>query len=153
MIAILKACYNKVIAVKPFTSRPSNSEKYFVCMDFKFTDKDKEYKKIIDKLDEILKQSHQTKKLNLNDIFPEFKPDYDPGFLKNIIKLNLDIENTNFKCINEIKKFIDDQNFYGDTYQMKRQEQINASKYWISHFFPDPKKFDEAKKTLKKMFQ
>jgi 23S rRNA U2552 (ribose-2'-O)-methylase RlmE/FtsJ len=43
-LAILKMFWNKVEVIKPLTSRPSNSEKYYVCMDFKYNDSDKEFK-------------------------------------------------------------------------------------------------------------
>jgi len=35
LLQILHNCYNQVHIVKPFTSRPANSEKYLVCNDFK----------------------------------------------------------------------------------------------------------------------
>lgn len=35
LISILKMFYNEINIVKPFTSRPANSEKYFVCVGFK----------------------------------------------------------------------------------------------------------------------
>ena len=35
LVSILHSLYTHVYIVKPFTSRPANSEKYLVCLDFK----------------------------------------------------------------------------------------------------------------------
>ena len=43
IISILSELYEDVQFVKPLTSRTSNSEKYAVCMKFKFDDNSKEY--------------------------------------------------------------------------------------------------------------
>ena len=56
-----------------------------------------------------------------------------------LIHINTKIANKQFKQINEIVDFINNQNYHGDNYQMRRQIQINANRYWISHFFPDKK--------------
>ena len=46
-ISILNALYDKVFMVKPLTSRPSNSEKYAVCIGFKYSDSDAKLKNIL----------------------------------------------------------------------------------------------------------
>jgi hypothetical protein len=56
--------------------------------------------------------------------------------------MNKTIANRQFKSINEIVQFINDQNYYGDNYQMHRQMQIDASKYWIRLFMPEDKNFN-----------
>lgn len=38
LISILNSLYSKIFIVKPFTSRPANSEKYLVCVDFNAKD-------------------------------------------------------------------------------------------------------------------
>jgi len=150
-LAVLKACYNKVEIIKPLTSRPSNSEKYFVCMDFKYSDKDKEFKDISKKLIELLKDIHNQQNLKIVDIFSEFIADEE--FLNNIINVNIMIENKQFKAINEIVSFIEAQNFYGDTYQMNRQKQINAAKFWNTNFLPENKNdLEDKRKYLLKYF-
>lgn len=148
-LAILKACYNKVEVVKPLTSRTSNSEKYYVCMDFKYDD-NKEFKEISKKLLMMLKNIHNEQKLNIVDIFSDFNPNIE--FLHNIINMNVMIENKQFKEINEILKFIEAQNFYGDTYQTSRQKQIEASKLWISLFFPEKKDLSIIREKIKECF-
>lgn len=150
-LAVLQACYKKVEVIKPLTSRQSNSEKYYVCMDFKYDDKDKEFKEISKKLLDILKQIHSEQKLKIVDIFSDFNPDIK--FLHPIINMNILIENKQFKAVNEIKTFLDAQNFYGDKYQMSRQKQINAAKFWINHFLPeDTKNLPKLREKIQKYF-
>jgi 23S rRNA U2552 (ribose-2'-O)-methylase RlmE/FtsJ len=149
-LTILKMFWNKVEVIKPLTSRPSNSEKYYVCMDFKYNDSDKEFKDFSKKLLVILKEIHGEQKFKIVDIFSDYFP--DDKFLKNIIDLNVKIENEQFKAINQIVAFIKAQNFYGDTYQMNRQKQINAAKFWISHFFPKDDELEKSRYALKKYF-
>lgn len=138
-ISILEQFYNKVCVIKPLLSRPSNSEKYFVCMDFKFNDSDNDYKNMIKKLDKIHQQSHKNNNLNLVDIFPKYEPSKE--LLEYIVYVNIEIANNQFKSLNEIVEFINSQNYYGDIYQMRRDLQILANKYWISKFYPNPNDF------------
>ena len=146
-MSILRQCYNKVDIVKPLTSRLSNSEKYLVCMDFKYDNN----KEITTKLTEMLKIIHKEQKLKIVNVFSNFKPDEE--FLNTITKYNIILENQNYKAINNIVKFIKAQNYYGDTYQMARQMQINAAKFWINNFLPSNiDKLDKIKKSLKKIF-
>jgi 23S rRNA U2552 (ribose-2'-O)-methylase RlmE/FtsJ len=150
-VSILKACYNKVEIIKPLTSRLSNSEKYFICMDFKYSEKDKEYKLIVDKLLKMLKTIHETKDYKIVNMFSEYE--LEDNFLKNMIELNVKIENEQYKTINLIIKYIQEQNFYGDSYQMNRQKQINAAKFWTSHFLPsDNKELENIRLKLHKLY-
>lgn len=138
-IALLQQFYNKVYITKPLLSRPSNSEKYVVCLDFVFNDSDSDFKNMIKKLDKIHQLSHKNIKLNLVDLFPDYEP--EKNLLDYVIYTNVEIANNQFKSLNEIVEFINSQNYYGDIYQMKRDLQIFANKYWINRFYPDPQNF------------
>lgn len=139
-ISVLQQFYYKIYITKPLMSRPSNSEKYIVCIDFKYNDNDNEYKNMVKKLDKILELSHKNKELNLVDIFPNFEPNNELiGF---ITYLNIQIANNQFKGLNEIVEFVNSQNYYGDIYQMRRDLQIFANKYWISRFYPPLNQFN-----------
>lgn len=147
MIAILKEFYNKVYINKPLMSRPSNSEKYLICMDFKYNEKDAEYKKKMDKLYEILNESHGNSDFNLLDIFPTYEP--EKSLSRHMMIVNIKIMNVQFKAINAIVDFLNKQNFYGDVYQLARQHQIEASKYWIDLFYPSNQKLKNTETILK----
>lgn len=143
-ICLLASLYNKVFITKPLMSRPSNSEKYIVCVDFKYSDSDKEYKNISKQLDLLLSEAHTSKNsLKIVDIYPEYK--IPKKILDHVMQINIKIANEQFKSLNEILKFINSNNYYGDTYQDHREMQIEASKYWIDLFFPDPAKYKEYK--------
>ena len=109
-IAILTKFYENIIMTKPLTSRPSNSEKYLVCMNFKYNDSDSEYKNMIKKLEQIHEQMHENK-LNLIDKFPSYQP--SKILLDYIIYTNIEIANNQFKNINEIVEYINSQNYFG----------------------------------------
>jgi len=147
---ILKIFYNKIEIIKPLTSRLASSEKYFICMDFKYDDTDKEYKKYTNMLLEMLKEIHKEQNLNIINIFSNYTP--DNNFLNNIIKLNIEIENKQFKALNNIFTYINNNNFFGDVYQMNRQKQINASKFWTNNFFPKDNELEKNRKNLNKYF-
>lgn len=142
-VSILASLYSKVFIAKPLMSRESTSERYVVCTQFKYSDSDKEYKSIVKQLDEMLEKSHKNKSLKLNDLFSDY--DIKDELKNHIIEINTSIANKQMKSITEIVSFINAQNYYGDLYQDKRDKQIEASKYWISLFFPDPKDYKETK--------
>jgi 23S rRNA U2552 (ribose-2'-O)-methylase RlmE/FtsJ len=150
IISILTELYENVYFVKPLTSRPSNSEKYAVCMNFKYSEKDKKFKEISKKLDDLIEVAHKNKyKDKIIDIFSEYKITQE--FKASMIEINTHVANEQYKSINDINRFISAQNFYGDVYQEKREEQIFWSKYWINLFFPDQKDFIKSKKMAKEL--
>lgn len=142
-ISVLQQFYEKINIVKPLTSRLSNSEKYVVCLNFKFDPTDSLYLKMIKKLEKIHLSAHSNKILNLIDIFPKYNLPTD--LLNYIVFMNIEIANIQFKNVNDIIKFINAQNYYGDVYQMRRDLQIHANKYWISRFFTNIKNNDIKK--------
>lgn len=149
-ITILKTFYDKIDVIKPYTSRPSNSEKYYVCQNFKFDSDNKQYIAYTKKLMDMLATIHKEPKLKITDIMTDFNIDLDSNFLKPIIDTNIRIKNEQFKAINQIITFINEQNYYGDKYQTSRQNQINAANYWINTFFPND--YDTLLKNRKKLF-
>lgn len=147
-ISILTSFYKTINVTKPLMSRASNSEKYIICMDF-IDNKDND--KRIKKLDNILDQMNENKGLSIVDIFPEFQTNDE--FKSTLIKLNSCIENRQFIDINRMIVFINKQNFRGDEYTQRRQMQIDATKYWLDTFFPEPKDFENKKSKLMKQTQ
>lgn len=144
LLYLLSQMYTNVYLVKPLTSRLSNSEKYAVCLGFKFNETDDKYKSIVTKLTNIHTLLHVNKDKNIVDIWPEINITEnitlsDPlhKFKITMIYVNKTIANKQYKNINEMIQFINNQNYYGDSYQMHRQMQIDASKYWIKLFMPE----------------
>lgn len=148
-IYILTQMYNQVNIVKPLTSRSSNSEKYCVCVGFRYGENDSQYLNIMTKLENILTNLHKNKEKNLIKIWsPLILPN---DFKLTMIYTNTRIANMQLKSINKIVEFIKAQNYYGDVYQMNRQMQIDANKYWISLFMPPINKFDDKLREIRKM--
>ena len=141
LILLLTQMYEKVYFVKPLMSRLSNSEKYCVCINFKLNDKDKIYQTITKQLESIMKQLHNEPDLEITKLWSDVKlPEL---FTKKMIYSNTHIANHQLKSINEIVEFIKLQNYHGDAYQMHRQLQIDASKYWIDNFMSNNKNNEE----------
>ncbi len=147
LICILKSFYDEVYVAKPLMSRESNSEKYIICKNFKYNN-GKERNKKISLLDSILKDAFKQKNKNIVDIFPTFKIGND--LKTTMIKINTDISNRQLILINQMVDFIQKQNYRGDVYQQKREDQIEATKFWTNIFFPEVKDFDTYKKTIMK---
>lgn len=146
IINILTTFYKDVYFVKPLMSRASNSEKYAVCLNF-LDPKDKSKK--IDKLNKLIDLMNKNKNLNLVKVFPDFN--LNDSFRGTLIKLNLDIANKQFKTINEMITFINNENYRGEEYISKREKQIEASRYWIDKFFPEQKEFKSKREAMLKL--
>jgi 23S rRNA U2552 (ribose-2'-O)-methylase RlmE/FtsJ len=134
IIYILTSFYDQVQIYKPYTSRPSNSEKYVICKGFLF-DQDKDKAKLKDKMSklETILESFQTKEY-IVDIFSDF--DLPKEYLDFFTILNTTISNVQQVEINKIVEYINGNNFYGEKYQNYRAEQIEATKFWTETFYP-----------------
>jgi 23S rRNA U2552 (ribose-2'-O)-methylase RlmE/FtsJ len=146
VIYLLSQMFDKVTMVKPLMSRPYLGEKYAVCQNFKFSDSDAKFKSLTKKLDDVHKSLHESKTLNIVEIYPDLVLPND--YRIDMIHVNKLIANKQIKMINEIIEFINAQNYYGDVYQDHRQLQIEANKYWIRLFFPDKKDHDKISEHL-----
>jgi hypothetical protein len=146
-ILILQSFYAEVYAVKPLTSRRSNSEKYLVCLGFKHGES-KEKDSAIAKLEDVLEQSNKSG-LNMVSLFPDYN--INENTKTAIIKMNTSIANFQFIRINQIVDFIQKQNYRGDTYQNRREMQIEANKYWVDKFLPEAKAFTKKVNEMTKL--
>ena len=146
-ILLLKYFYNDVYIIKPFTSRESNSERYVICKNFKFSEKDIETisKSMLLSLDTI--DVYKNDKLYfLYDIFPSINiPD---KLTLNIVSINKQITNQQFCVINQMMEYLDESNFHGEKYMKYKERQINSTKYWINIFLSNNSDNNKAKKIL-----
>jgi len=144
IMAILKELYNDVYFMKPLTSRISNSEKYVICMKFKYNDTDKQYIKIMSVLETIMIDMHNNKSDFVTDIFSEWILPFN--LKKFIIGMNTTLSNIQFKNVGMITSYIKKNIFLGDEYYEKRNEQIEGNAYWIDIYYPNDKTFNNTKK-------
>ena len=146
IFAILISIYEQIFVVKPFISRSSESERFIICMGFKYTDKDNEYNNILKKIEEINKLINDNAKMTLCNIFKTYELTFK--FKIRMIKLNTLLTNKLFKAIGENVNFINSQKYYGDKYQQYRDAQIEANNYWVETYLPELKNFKEIKKRI-----
>jgi 23S rRNA U2552 (ribose-2'-O)-methylase RlmE/FtsJ len=139
IISMLSALYEDVYFIKPLTSRISNSEKYAVCLKFKYADDDKEFKMILSKLEDIHKTMHENKSLFVVGLFSEYRIPRD--FVTCITSMNILFSNLQLKIINKSVSFLRKEIYSGDEYYDSRDEQIKATKYWIETFYPKDKQY------------
>lgn len=144
IVSMLKMLYNEVYFVKPLTSRLSNSEKYAVCIGFKWADKDKIYIDIVKKLNELYKIIHENKSDKIVDIFPTFA--IPTNLIRTMIELNKEISNPQLKSIGEIISFVEKEVYSGDEYHDRKEDQIDGAKFWNATFLPTQENLEKNKK-------
>ena len=128
IISILNDVFENVFIIKPFVSRPSNSEKFLVCMNYLAVDKNK-----LNKLLDIITKANNNGKY-LVDIFPDYIIPESLELL-NIIT-SVKFSNNQHKYINTMVNYLNSYNFYGDIYNELLDKQKKANNYWISTFYP-----------------
>lgn len=142
MLYIVTSFYDESYIFKPYTSRPSNSEKYLICKGFKFDQSSKELQKMISQLEDVLKEFNTEQ--HVNDIFTDYNlPD---DFVLLFRKISTKIANNQQIEINKMIDYINGNNYYGTKYHKYRDEQIIATKYWKETFYPIDKKIFKEKK-------
>ena len=94
LLYLLYQCYDKVSIYKPYTSRITNSEKYIVCIGFRYN------KNIIDLL-----KTYYNKKIDLNIIIPK-------SFINNLKYYNQIYVDNQIRNINNIIDKINSNNIY-----------------------------------------
>jgi len=146
MLTILTSLYREVYLIKPLMSRPTNSEKYAVCLDFKFSHKEEKYKQLDKKFTNMLKEIHNSKD-NIIDLFTDYEVPKE--FLINLTELNTEISNAQLWSLNNTFTFINSNNYYGDVYQNRREDQIRATNFWTESFYPEVNKLEEHRDKAK----
>lgn len=130
LIYLLSSFYNETNIYKPFFSRPTNSEKFLICKKFKFSKKEINDK--IKSLENVLELMNTNK--FIFDIYPDL---IIPNSYLNVFKfINIKIANQQQIMINDIVKYIKENNYYGDKYHNYKEKQNDATKWWKINFFP-----------------
>jgi 23S rRNA U2552 (ribose-2'-O)-methylase RlmE/FtsJ len=142
ILNILSVLYEKVILIKPYMSRESNSEKYVVCL--KYLDNNS---KLVDKMEKLVESAFANPKSHIVDILSTL--DLSKQFQASVMKYNSSLTNKQVRQIDKIVSFIKSRNYYGNEYNKSRDEQIKATKEWIKHFFPDKKDLSFSKKKIR----
>jgi 23S rRNA U2552 (ribose-2'-O)-methylase RlmE/FtsJ len=134
IIYLLGTFYEEMYIYKPYFSRLSNSEKYLICKHFKY-DQKKDNKFLEQKIKVLEKCLTEMNSLKfVYDIFPSLLLPNE--YLDNIKFINIKFANLQQIMINEIIKYIKENNYFGDKYHEYREKQIEATKWWTNTFFP-----------------
>jgi len=128
LIFVMSQMFDEVLVYKPYTSRPSNSEKYIIFKKFK------KNINLIKKLENLLENYEGY----LIDFFPTLI--LPEKFEEMFTDINIKILNKQTININEIVTFIKNGDFKGSVYNTHREQQIEASKFWKKEFLNKPKK-------------
>ena len=129
IIYLLTSMYKDCYLYKPYFSRPSDNEKYIICKNFDINNKEL----IISNLETILKS---LKDNYITDIFININNDMLKDLYNTFKFINIKIVNQQQIIINDIVKYIKENNYYGDKYHEYRNQQIDASQWWITNFLP-----------------
>jgi 23S rRNA U2552 (ribose-2'-O)-methylase RlmE/FtsJ len=150
IIYILSSLFEEVYINKPLLSRLSDSEKYLICKKYKYDTTDKKINKIIKMLEEIISKIDSNN--FLNDILVDYiLPD---DFINNFKFINTKLVNEQQILINEIVKYIKDNNYFGDKFHDSKNKQIEATKWWVSLFFPPSNNiYQTNKETVQQMLK
>jgi len=130
LLYLITSLYDETYIYKPLFSRPSENDKYLICKNFNCNEKTK----LINNLEEIL---NEIKNKNINyvaDIFLDF--DIPQSFLDIFKFTNIKLVNQQQILINEIVKYIKDNNYFGDKYHEFRNQQIQSTELWVEKFYP-----------------
>ena len=135
MIYLLSMFYDDVYITKPYTSLSSEDEKYIVCKNFKYDQK--EITKELKYLTEILIKMDTTSPNNqfIDDIIS--KMEVPSNFLNMIKYSNIELLNSQQITINKIVTFIKNNNYFGEDYHNYKDNQDNAHKFWKQYFYND----------------
>jgi 23S rRNA U2552 (ribose-2'-O)-methylase RlmE/FtsJ len=143
-IAILNELFDNVYFVKPLSNKQYTSDKYAVCIGFKYDEKHKDFKSINKKLNDIVDKLQKNINYKISDIFTDYI--IPRNFITSIIQINNITSNAQFRNLNEMIEFIEKEIYFGTVYHEKRENQINSAKYWNNLFYPNIKDFSVIKK-------
>jgi hypothetical protein len=144
MIYLLSSFYEKIYIYKPFYSRASESEKYVICKGFKYDQKkDASYLDIkLKSLEKVLEGMNSNK--FVYDIYSDMSLPNE--YLNKFKFMNIKIANPQQIMINEIVIYIKENNYFGEKYHKHREQQIEATKWWVSNFYPPSNNLHEKNK-------
>lgn len=152
LIYILSSFYEECYIYKPYFSRTSNSEKYVVCKNFKY-DQKKDSKVLEPKLKSLEKVLEDMNSLKyVFDIYPELVVPKE--YLNRFKFMNIKIANPQQIMINDIVTYIKENNYYGEKYHTYREKQIDATKWWVTNFYPPSNNlYEKNKEDLAKLLK
>jgi 23S rRNA U2552 (ribose-2'-O)-methylase RlmE/FtsJ len=144
IVFLIVSLFDNVVVYKPLLSRQSDSDKYLICQKYKYDNSDKNIKKLANSIEKILKLVDSNN--FLNDIFIDIEV---PNTFQNDFKfINTKLVNLQQILINEIVKYIKENNYFGDKFHENKNKQIEATKWWVKTFYPPSNNIYQTNKDL-----
>jgi len=122
LIHVISSLFKECYMIKPLTSLPYTSEKYFVGLSFN------KNKAIIESLEKIIEN-----KSTIISLFSELT--MTEKFMATVTIMNTQIENKQIEIYDKIISFVKSQNYHGDEYEEYRKKQIELTTYWLDNYY------------------
>lgn len=147
MIYILSSFFEETFVYKPFSSRNSDVDRYLILKNFK---SNKKLDNIISTFESVLKMMDTNK--YVADIFPELV--ITKEFMGLFRFINIKLVNNQQIMINDIIKYIKENNYFGDKYHSYRDKQIESTQWWVNNFYPPSVSiYNKNKEDLTKLYK
>ena len=147
LIYLISSFYEDSLIYKPFISRQSDTDRYLILKNFKAS---KNIDNLIKILETIIKSIDD--KNYISDIFPEMVVSKE--FMGIFKFVNVKLVNNQQIMINEIIKYIKENNYFGDKYHIFRDKQIESTKWWITTFYPPSKNlYKKSEEDISKLYK
>ena len=144
-IYLLLCSYEECYIYKPYFSRGNEIEKFIICKNYKKNDK------IIKLLESINKKINNKNDNFIIEIFSKFEL-YNS--LINLFRyINIELVNKQQIIINDIIKYVKNNNYFGDLYHKYKNIQEESGKWWEDNFMPNDKKLNEKREIFLNMFK
>jgi hypothetical protein len=132
MIYLLSSFYDETYIYKPLFSRPTDSEKYLICKKFNHDPDSKLLNNKIKSLEYVLEKMSSNK--FIFDIYNNL--DIPIDYINDFKLINTKLINQQQIICNKIITYIKENNYFGDMYHSYKNEQIDATKWWVNYFYP-----------------
>lgn len=127
LLMIFSQFFDEIHIVKPHTSNDNLNEKYAIGKKYK------ENADLLKKLTSLFTKINKNKTDYIVDIFSDLK--IDENFVKEIIKINYKLIDTEYRVINNMYQFILEKNYFGVKYHEYVNSQVENSKLWLKRYF------------------
>ena len=146
ILYVLQSFFEEVYMYKAYQSRHSDTEKYLILKNFK-SSKTSDVVKSLESAGKLMEKNKY-----MADIFPELVIPRD--YLQVMKFLNVKLVNHQQIMINDIVKYIKENNYFGNKYHEYRDKQIESTKWWIKNFYPPSVNlYEKNKDELEKLYK
>jgi len=145
ILCCVLSLFDSMIIHKPLTVDPILDNRYVVFRNYKG-----KQSKVVDLLNSISQALNTNPGKFIVSILPDME--LPKEYITIMRKANTDISNRQMINLNQAVDFINKENYYGDTYQNYRGNQIKYTNLWLEKFFPDKKTVPQSKDKLRSEF-